>query len=240
MSHTTKQLLLAKLGFIAKKNQKKQIAVKLEKNPEFVALLKDIRTNFDSKDYTASARQSVLMSLTNLKVKDPVILSKTAELLKAKQFKNIGMITNLLYSMAKLHYKHSDDAWIAASIDIILSEPVIDRVTACRNLWNLQALDYRSDVAIKRFCETIVASDGATLGEIDIANALCSLAHFQNVHYDCIVKLIEQSIRRAQDFKLQTLAVIVNSLADLDVANPTLLEIVKQILLRKIDTQGPN
>jgi hypothetical protein len=110
------------------------MGAKLEKNPEFVALLKDIRTNFDSKDYTASARQSVLMSLTNLKVKDPVILSKTAELLKAKQFKNIGMITNLLYSMAKLHYKHSDDAWIAASINIIMSEPVIDRVTACRNL----------------------------------------------------------------------------------------------------------
>ena len=72
------------------------MGAKLEKNPEFVALLKDIRTNFDSKDYTASARQSVLMSLTNLKVKDPVILSKTAELLKAKQFKNISMITNLL------------------------------------------------------------------------------------------------------------------------------------------------
>jgi len=77
------------------------------------------------------------MSLTNLKVKDTVILSKTAELLKAKQFKNIGMITNLLYSMAKLNYKHTDDAWIAASIDIILKEPVIDRITACRNLWNL-------------------------------------------------------------------------------------------------------
>ncbi len=97
----------------------------------------------------------MLLSLANLKVKNPVILSKTAELLKAKQFKNIGMITNLLYSMAKLHYKHSDDAWIAASIDIIMSEPVIDRVTACRNLLNLQALDYRSDVAIKRFCESL-------------------------------------------------------------------------------------
>jgi hypothetical protein len=82
-------------------------------------------------------------------------LAKTAELLKAKQFKNVNIITNLLYSMAKLHYKHTDDAWIAASIEVILSEPAIDRVTACRNLWNLQALDYRSDIAIKRFCETI-------------------------------------------------------------------------------------
>lgn len=80
--------------------------------------------------------------------------------------------------MAKLHYKHTDDAWIAASIEVILSEPAIDRVTACRNLWNLQALDYRSDLAIKRFCETIQATDGSTLSEIDIANALCALAHF--------------------------------------------------------------
>lgn len=49
------------------------------------------------------------------------------------------------------------------------------------------------------------------------------------------MRLIEQSIRRAQDFKMQSLAVIVNALADLDIANPTLLEVVKQILLRKID-----
>lgn len=37
---------------------------------------------------------------------------------------------------------------------------------------------------------------------------------------------------------MMSLAVIVNALADLDIANPTLLEVTKQILLRKIDTQG--
>ena len=70
MSHTSKQLLLAKLGILAKKNQKKQSGAKLEKQPEFIALMNDIRASFDSKDYTAAARSSVVMSLTNLKVKD--------------------------------------------------------------------------------------------------------------------------------------------------------------------------
>jgi hypothetical protein len=39
---------------------------------------------------------------------------------------------------------------------------------------------------------------------------------------------------------MQTLAVIANSLADMDITNPTFLEVLKQIILRKIDTKMPD
>ena len=37
---------------------------------------------------------------------------------------------------------------------------------------------------------------------------------------------------------MQTLAVTVNALADLDITNPTLLQITKQILLKRIDEKA--
>lgn len=89
-----------------------------------------------------------------------------------------------------------------------------------------------------KFADCISASDANNMKETDIANALRTFAHFQYMH-GSIELLIKQSIKRSQDFKLQTLAVIMNSLADLDIANPTLLHIVKQILLAKIDENAP-
>ena len=38
--------------------------------------------------------------------------------------------------------------------------------------------------------------------------------------------------------KLRSLAVVVNSFAELDVTNPTLLSIKKEILLRSLDTKS--
>jgi len=47
--------------------------------------------------------------------------------------------------------------------------------------------------------------------------------------------LLKQSIRTAAQMKLRSLAVIVNSFAELDVTNPTLLQITKETLLRSGD-----
>lgn len=112
------------------------------------------------------------MALVHMQIKDPVILGKTASLLKQKHFKNLNQITNLLYAFARLGYKHTDDHWLTASVDLILAEPAIDKYLACRNLWNLQALDYRSDAALKKFCDTIVENDASQLSEVDISNAI--------------------------------------------------------------------
>jgi len=58
--------------------------------------------------------------------------------------------------------------------------------------------------------------------------------------YDCIEVLLKQSIKRADNFSMQTLAVILNSFAELDISNATLLTISKQILLQKIDSKALN
>lgn len=191
MSHTSKQLLFAKIGFLCKNKNKRDYGEKLEKRPEFIALLKDIGDNFDGRDYTPVGRQQVVMALVHMNIKDPVILGKTADMLKAKRFKNLNQITNLLYAFAKLGYKHTDDQWLSASVDSLVTEPAIDRYLACRNLWNLQALGFRSDAALKKFSDIIAANDANEMSEVDISNALSSLAYFQYVHYDSIVKLIE-------------------------------------------------
>jgi hypothetical protein len=76
------------------------------------------------------------------------------------------------------------------------------------------------------------------LNELDIANSLRAFAHFQHVNYDCLEILLKQSIRSATDMKLRSLSVVVNSFAELDITNPTLLGITKEILLKKADTKS--
>jgi len=65
------------------------------------------------------------------------------------------------------------------------------------------------------------------LHDLDIANAVRSFAHFEHVDYDCLEVLLKQTIRRADQLNMQTLAVILNSFADMDISNPTLLAISK-------------
>ena len=65
-----------------------------------------------------------------------------------------------------------------------------------------------------------------------------AFAHFQYVNFDCLEILLKQSIRSASEMKLRSLAVVVNSFAELDVTNPTLLTITKEILLRSVDTKS--
>ena len=96
-------------------------------------------------------------------------------------------------------------------------------------------LKYRDEDALECFCKIICETDPAKLSELDIADATRSLAHFDYDDYDCLKVLIKQSIRRADSFKLQTLAVVLNSFAELGIANDTLLTISKQSILAKID-----
>ena len=65
--------------------------------------------------------------------------------------------------------------------------------------------------------------------------ALRCFAHFDHVDFSCLEKLIKQTIIKAQTFNTQTLAVVLNSLADLDIHNPTLLTISKELIIQKFD-----
>jgi hypothetical protein len=96
----------------------------------------------------------------------------------------------------------------------------------------LFALDVRNETALKMFSDVILrVGEPYKLNELDLANSLRSFAHFQYVNYDCLELLLKQTIRSAHEMKLRSLAVIVNSFSELDVVNPTLLGITKEILL---------
>ena len=124
------------------------------------------------------------------------------------------------------------------ALSVILKEPKITSYTAARNLWNLFAIDYFDKQAMERFSQVLLDCEPEKLHHLDIANALRSFAHFHYLDYDCLEVLIKETIKRAEKFEMQTLAVILNSLAALDISNPTLLTICKHILLQKIDAKA--
>jgi len=118
--------------------------------------------------------------------------------------------------------------------------PKLDQYLASRNLWNLYALNHFSEKALIRFSKAFVDSNHDRINQLDIANAIRSFAHFKYLNYDCVELLLKQSIEKVTDFNLQTLAVVVNSFSELNVANPTLLGITKAIILEKIDEKNIN
>jgi ribosomal protein L25 (general stress protein Ctc) len=70
------------------------------------------------------------------------------------------------------------------------------------------------------------------MNELDVANAMRAFAHFKYINYEAMESLIKVSIKHAQEYKLQSLAVITNSLAQLDIQNGTYFSIIKNILLK--------
>lgn len=72
---------------------------------------------------------------------------------------------------------HSGD-YIDVAIKRFVKEPKLEPRMACRNLWNLYALDHRSEAGLKFFAEVIHNSDPSTLNELDLANSLRAFAHF--------------------------------------------------------------
>ena len=143
-------------------------------------------------------------------------------------FKKPNHITNVLYCIAKLQYKSKNGKqYIDKAIELLVKEPQLSYTVACRNLWNLFALDHESKVGMDCFTQALLNTKPELIKPIDVASAMRSFAHFQYVNYDCIEVLLKITIRNTQDFKMQTLAVTINSLADLDITNPTLLLITK-------------
>ena len=59
-----------------------------------------------------------------------------------------------------------------------------------------------------------------------------SFAFFKHVNYECMESLIKVTIQNSETYKMQTLAVIANSLAELDIKNKTVFTIIKTTILR--------
>ncbi len=199
-------------------------------------LIEAIREEFASESYSNNARLTVLQSLLRLKLPDESILNDTIRLIKMDKITNINQLTNVLYILAKFKCQSGD--YIDFAIQRFAKEPKLEVRIACRNLWNLFALDHKSEAGLKLFADVIQKGDSSKLNELDLANSLRAFAHFQYVNFDCLEMLLKQSIRSASEMKLKSLAVVVNSFAELDVTNPTLLTITKEILLRSVDTKS--
>ena len=147
-------------------------------------------------------------------------------------FKNQNQLMNALYCLAKLRYKNQyGNGYIDEAMEQLVKEPKLSYVVASKNLWNLYALDHFNKVAVDCFTRVIVDTKPELIKPIDIASAMRAYAHFQHLDYDCMEMLLKIAISRTREFNLQTLAVTLNSFAELDITNETLLQISKQYLL---------
>ena len=77
-----------------------------------------------------------------------------------------------------------------------------------------------------------------------MANALRAFAHFQHTKTEqaatTLESLVRRSIREIQGWRMQTIAQVANSLAELDVKNTTIFAIIKNVILtaEKLDTEA--
>jgi hypothetical protein len=73
------------------------------------------------------------------------------------------------------------------------------------------------------------------LSELDVANALSAFLHFKHSTspsaVSCLESLIRTTIRNAKSYKMQTIGVISNALAEMEIQNTTYFNIVKNIIL---------
>ena len=78
--------------------------------------------------------------------------------------------------MAKLKWRSGP--YLDAAISQLKKEPKLPMKIAARNLWNLFALDHKSEDALIMFTNVYLQAKPEDLNELDIANALRAFAHF--------------------------------------------------------------
>lgn len=172
------------------------------RNPALKLLLEDARASFDS-EYTNNQQVRFLAHMYDLRLRDENVLELFATRVNDRQFTQTNHLTQILYWFAKFKWRSSHgDEYLQTALSILLAEPTITSYTACRNLWNLYAFNFYDKVALERFSQVILDTKPDQLNELDIANAVRSLAHFKHTDYDVLEVLLKQSIRRADTFKL--------------------------------------
>ena len=84
----------------------KKILPQIQTKAQFQGLLQDIREEFGSQEFSSTNRVTVLFNMQKMNLQDEIILEKTADLISRGIFKNQNQLTNALYCLAKLRYKH--------------------------------------------------------------------------------------------------------------------------------------
>ena len=101
---------------------------------------------------------------------------------------------------------------------------------ACRSLWCLFALDHYSEKGLKVLTSTI-AKNFKQLDEVDLAGTLRTLAHFNYSDEELIEPLVKKTMMLSNELSLGALASIVDSIASLEMANPQLMSIARELVL---------
>jgi hypothetical protein len=98
--------------------------------------------------------------------------------------------------LAKFGYRSSDESYIDAAITLLASEPKLEVKLAIRNLWNLYALDYKSEKGLEVFANVMVRVGNAyPFTDLDLATALKTFAHFEYKNHDCLDLLMRKAVK---------------------------------------------
>jgi hypothetical protein len=162
-----------------------------------------------------------------MRYRDEPLLEKICESFMTSKTVNVQTITNLLYILGKFQYSPNatqragePNAFMQRCASIIKSEVTLSSEIACRNLWNFYAVNYYDPELFDIFGKVIVKNH-EILSEIDVANAFRAFAHFKHTGTPqaeaTLESLVRRSIRDLQSWRMQTIAQVSNSLAELEV-----------------------
>ena len=121
--------------------------------------------------------------------------------------------------MAKFKSEHHIKTYLDSAVKILLKETDMHPIHACRNLWNFSELRYYNESALKELTGVVMRNQDR-LNDVDVANCVKAFSTFQYLDYDALEMLLKQSIRHATEMKLFSLAVILDSFAEMDIRNP--------------------
>lgn len=76
------------------------------------------------------------------------------------------------------------------------------------------------------------------MSEVELVGSLKALAHFQHKKEESIEPLIKRTITLSDKLSLGALASIVDSLAELEMANPILMGITREVFLQRVDLKA--
>jgi hypothetical protein len=180
---------------------------KIVRTAEFQNYFDELKLKYREQNLSESMRVQILNSMLKMNFRDLEMLRDTCEYIKKGQISNISSITNILYVLAKFHYKplldqgQEDKEVMEKCVKIFKSELVLPVSIVCRNLWNFYGLHYFDKDLYDKF-STVIVSNHDKLNEIDIANAFKSFAHFNYVNYPVLEVLIKNTIQNCHTYKL--------------------------------------
>lgn len=176
-------------------------------------------------------RNTYLYSLLAMKYRDEVALQSACEaVMRDPRGLNMQTLTNFLYILAKFKFqpdlpqdpKNGRNPFMNFVADLLLKEPALSIEHAARNLWNMYALEHYDEKLFDKLGKVFVKNHDQ-LGEVDVANAFRAFAHFKHTHTEqaaeTLESLVRTSIRNLTEWNVQTIAVVCNSLAELDINN---------------------